>query len=173
MVEAVPDIQATIDRARELMAAQPPAPIFEATFQREDVLVRVDILQPDGQCGWIAVEVEATSQVRDYHLADLAPQIWVMRGCRVRISSAFIRHVAGRINWAKLDASVARFRDTDVTQMIEPTIDGRQPIVELAASNSAERTTDYSHRHPLLSAIFACEFTRFYGSQEGCTKYSG
>lgn len=160
MVEAVPDIQAALNQTAMLLTRQPPVPIFEATFQHEDVLVRVDVLQPDGQGGWIAVEVKATSRVRSYHLADLATQIWVMRGCGVKLSAAFIRHVAGRINWEKLDASIVCFTDTDVSQMIEAFIAGRQDIVEQA------RKIVRSEQPGVATGIhclrpFSCEFLHF------------
>ena len=164
MVEAIPDIEAAIDRTRDLLATQPPVPIFEATFQHQDVLVRVDILQPDGQGGWIAIEVKATSRVRDYHLSDLATQIWVMRGCGVRISSAYIRHVAGRINWTNLDASIICFRDSNVTRMIEAFIAGRQDIVEQA------RVIVRSEQPGIATGIhclrpLSCEFQQFCKSR--------
>lgn len=165
LVEAVPDIQAAIDRTRELLSAQPPAPIFEATFQHEDVLVRVDILQPDGQGGWIAIEVKATSRVRDYHLSDLATQIWVMRGCGVRISSAIIRHVSGRINWTNLDASIVCFRDTDVSQMIEALVAGRQDIVEQARKNVRSQQPAISTGIHCIRPL-ACEFQHFCRNRE-------
>lgn len=164
MVEAIPDIRAAIDRTRDLLAAHPPVPIFEATFQYEGVLVRVDVLQPDGQGGWIAIEVKATSRVRDYHLADLATQIWVMRGCGVRISSAYIRHVAGRINWEKLDASNICFRDSNVSKMIEAFIASRQDIVEQA------RKVVWSEQPGIETGVhcfrpFSCEFQHFCNSR--------
>ena len=37
-------------------------PIFEATFRYDGVLVRVDVLLPDGD-GWRAIEVKATTKV--------------------------------------------------------------------------------------------------------------
>ena len=46
MVRAEPDVQAALDRTAELIAAPTMLPIFEATPQHRNVLVRVDILRP-------------------------------------------------------------------------------------------------------------------------------
>jgi hypothetical protein len=132
MVEDVPGMQAALDRTAELIARGPIQPIFEATFQRDDVLVRVDILEPDTQGGWRAIEVKASSRVRAYQLADLATQVWVMQGCRVAISRAIIRHLAGPISWRRPDIAAVRFQDTDVTTSIRRYVASRAAVAAAA-----------------------------------------
>jgi hypothetical protein len=65
-------------------------PIFEATFIHENVVVRVDLLVPE-EGGWHVVEVKSTTRVKPYHRADLATQLWVMKGCGVPVTRASIR----------------------------------------------------------------------------------
>ena len=79
MIEADPDYEAALERTAELMIAGGDAPLFEATFAHDGVLVRVDIMQPDGIGGWHVAEVKSSTSRKDYHLADLATQLWVMR----------------------------------------------------------------------------------------------
>jgi hypothetical protein len=47
MVHATPDIGAALAQTRQLIDAACAQPMFEATFQHQDVLVRADILEPD------------------------------------------------------------------------------------------------------------------------------
>jgi len=78
MIEAKPDLATAVARTRELLAAGHRAPIFEATFEHDGVLVRVDVLEPEGN-GWRMAEVKSSTKPKDYHLGDLATQIWVAR----------------------------------------------------------------------------------------------
>ena len=83
-----------IANAAEVTAAvllrEPPVPLFEATFLRAGVVVRVDIMIPDGD-GWHVVEVKSTTSVKLYQRADLATQLWVLNGCGVNVTRASIR----------------------------------------------------------------------------------
>lgn len=73
-----------------LMARQPRVPIFEATFIHAGVAVRVDLMIPDGD-GWQVAEVKSTTSVKPYQRADLATQLWVLRGCGVNVTRASVR----------------------------------------------------------------------------------
>ena len=157
MVEDGADMQAALDQTAELIARGPIQPIFEATFQRQDVLVRVDILEPDGQGGWRAIEVKASSRVRAYQLADLATQVWVMRGCGVAISRAVIRHLVGPIAWKRPDVAAIRFQDTDVTASITGYVANRAAVAGAARASirgsEVERDMGSHCERP-----FCCEF---------------
>lgn len=74
MVEAEPNLAAALARTVELIANDHPGPIFEATFEHDGVLVRVDLLfrEPDGR--WRMAEVKSSTSAKDYHLGDLATQ---------------------------------------------------------------------------------------------------
>lgn len=157
MVDAEPDIQAALDKTAELMKRGPIQPIFEATFQHEDVLVRVDILEPDQHGGWQAIEVKASTRVKAYQLADLATQIWVMQGCGVAVSQAIIRHLIGPTARNRSDMSSLRFQDANVTVPIRRHLLRRAATV-LAARKAVRgveihRTIGIHCQRP-----FACEF---------------
>lgn len=78
------------DGAVTRFAAEHDAPIFEATFEHDGVLVRCDVIAPDG---WRMAEVKSAGGAKDYHRGDLATQIWVTRGAGLPLSGAAIRHV--------------------------------------------------------------------------------
>ena len=159
MVDAKPDIQAALDRTAALIARGPTQPIFEATFQHEDVLVRVDILDPDDQGGWRAIEVKASARVKAYQLADIATQVWVMRSCGVPVSRAVIRHLAPPFSWRRPDIAAVRFADADVTLPI-----GRYLKTRAAIAAEARRAIRGGEVHRAIGAHctrpFACEFAR-------------
>ena len=60
------------------------------------VLVRVDVMErlPDG--GWHVAEVKSSTSPKDYHVGDLATQVWVLQGCGIDVRSAAIRQVDNR-----------------------------------------------------------------------------
>ena len=81
-----------VNKTRELIDGGARCPIFEATFQHENVLVRVDALLPDGD-GWRAVEVKASTSVKDYHVLDCAIQDWVLRNAGIELRSIALAHI--------------------------------------------------------------------------------
>lgn len=96
MIEAEPDLATALQRTQELTSASAQVPLFEATFAHDGVLVRVDIMEPDGLGGWHVAEVKSSTSRKDYHVADLATQLWVLREAGVQVSSAAIRHLNNR-----------------------------------------------------------------------------
>ncbi|MCH7822108.1 MAG: DUF2779 domain-containing protein [Proteobacteria bacterium] len=85
-----------VQQTRELIDGGADFPIFEATFQHDDILVRVDVLIPNGDGngdGWEAIEVKASTSVKPYHKLDCAIQYWVMRGIGLNITSMSLAHI--------------------------------------------------------------------------------
>jgi len=157
LVHAKPDIQAALDHTAELMACGPRQPIFEATFQHDGVLVRVDILEPDSFGAWRAIEVKASSRVRTYQLADIATQIWVMQGCGVTITQAVIRHLVSPIAWRRPDIEALRFQDTDVTKAMRRYVATRESATA-AARITAQGPEVMSEMGVHCRRPFSCEF---------------
>ncbi len=67
-------------------------PIFEATFRHENVLIRADVLIPDGD-GWHVIEVKASTSVKDVHVLDCAIQDWVLRNSGINVLSISLAHI--------------------------------------------------------------------------------
>lgn len=93
-------VEIPFNRKMGLMVAETKAlidggadfPIFEATFQYDGILVRVDVLVP-GENGWRAIEVKASTSVKDYHVLDCAIQDWVMRHVGLNVESISLAHI--------------------------------------------------------------------------------
>jgi len=81
-----------VQQTTELIEQGVDYPIFEATFQYDGILVRVDVLIP-GDNGWRAIEVKASTSVKDYHVLDCAIQDWVMRHVGLTIESISLAHI--------------------------------------------------------------------------------
>jgi len=76
----------------ELLDGGADFPIFEATFQYDGVLVRVDVLIPvDG--AWRAIEIKASTRVKPVHVIDCAIQLWVMRSHGLNVSSIALGYI--------------------------------------------------------------------------------
>jgi hypothetical protein len=72
--------------------ARVPA-IFEAAFEYEDILIRVDVLERLAPGTWGLREVKSSSGLKDHYLDDIALQTCVLRGAGVTISSIELLHV--------------------------------------------------------------------------------
>jgi hypothetical protein len=81
-----------IRKTTRLLAARPESPVFEATLVFGGVLVRLDVLQPDGD-GWRIIEVKSSTSLKDEHIADCAIQSWVFRNLGYNQTGISVAHV--------------------------------------------------------------------------------
>lgn len=128
MVTMDEGVQGALRQTADLIAAG-DRPIFEGTFQHEGVLVRVDIMRPDGNGGWHVAEVKSTASRKDYQLADLATQVWVMEGSGVKVASASIRHINTGFVYARERDYIGLLVDRHSEDELRPIADGRLPVV--------------------------------------------
>ena len=66
-------------------------PLFEATFSHSQLLVMADVMRPvqrGGKTVWQMVEVKSSTTRKDYHITDLATQVWVAQQCGVPVVGA-------------------------------------------------------------------------------------
>jgi len=160
MVEAEPDLAAALATTRALLDSGHDRPIFEATLQHDGVLVRIDVLEPDGSGAWHMAEVKSSTKAKDYHVGDLATQLWVARNAGVPISSAAIRHIDSSFVLDREGDLAGLFADTDLMGVAEPIVAGRGETVAaaratLAASEPATAPGDH------CDAPFPCEFAGY------------
>lgn len=88
----VENLSVALRETEELIKRGAKFPIFEATFQHGGVLVRVDVLIPVGN-GWRAIEVKASTKVKEHYKVDCAIQYWVMRNEGMKIKSISLAHI--------------------------------------------------------------------------------
>ncbi|MCW1385068.1 DUF2779 domain-containing protein [Novosphingobium sp. KCTC 2891] len=157
MVEAVPDLSAALATTARLLAEGHRAPIFEATFQHDGVLVRADLLLPHGRNGWRMAEVKSAASVKDYHLGDLATQVWVAEACGLNLTSAGIAHIDTAFVLAREGDYDGLFAHAELLPQMRERAQGRPAVV---AAARAVLAGEEPQREPgdHCSTPFDCEF---------------
>lgn len=79
-------------QTRALLQDLLPVPVFEATLEYQDVLVREDILLPVAG-GWRVVEIKAATRLKPEYLQDCAIQAWVHLGAGVPLQAIALGHI--------------------------------------------------------------------------------
>ena len=98
-IEIAFDFKTMLAKTKRLIDGGADFPIFEATFRHEGVLVRADVLIPDGD-GWHVIEVKASTSVKDYHVIDCAIQDWVLRNSGINVLSISLAHINNQFVYA-------------------------------------------------------------------------
>ena len=83
LIEHQDNLARALDETELWNLVTPDQPLFEGTFEREGVLVRVDALLPVGGRGpqrYRLCEIKSSAAVKDYHFFDIAVQKWVLEG---------------------------------------------------------------------------------------------
>lgn len=80
-------------KTRALLADVTVPAIFEGAFQFDDVLIRVDILERDGQNEWRLIEVKSSTEVKPEHHDDLAVQAYVLKGAGLSVMNTILMHL--------------------------------------------------------------------------------
>jgi hypothetical protein len=164
MVEATDGLASAARRTRELLEAGWSGPIFEATFEHDGVLVRVDVLTPSGD-GWAIAEVKSTTGVKDYHLGDLATQVWVSSMSGLNVTSAAIRHIDNSFRLEREGDYVGLFCDVELLPAVSETVAGRANVVA-AARELLARPEPRISRGTHCSKPFECGFARHCAASE-------
>jgi predicted RecB family nuclease len=82
-----------IRTTRELVANHEVPAIFEAVFEHQNVLVKVDILHRRRDGRWRLIEIKSTTDVRDHHPEDVAIQYSVVSRCGLDVATACLGHI--------------------------------------------------------------------------------
>lgn len=85
--------QEAVIRTKELIVDKSVPAIFEAAFNFENILVRVDILERLPRNRWRLIEVKMSTGAKDYHLPDVAIQKYVLEQCGLKVSEACLTHL--------------------------------------------------------------------------------
>ena len=98
--------------------------IFEAAFEHEGVLVRVDILErvQNGEGtspSWRLIEVKSSTRVKDVHLDDLSIQSHIVQGAGVRLDATCLMHINTRYRYEGGEVDLqALFSIEDVSEFV-------------------------------------------------------
>ncbi len=123
-VEIAFNFKTMLAETKRLIDGGADFPIFEATFRHEGVLIRADVLIPDGD-GWHVIEVKASTSVKDYHVLDCAIQDWVLRNSGINVLSISLAHINNQFVYAgdeNYDGLLIENDLTDEARKLEPAV---------------------------------------------------
>ena len=126
-VEVAFNFKTMVAETQQLIEGGADFPIFEATFRYENVLVRVDVLIPDGDA-WRIIEVKASTSVKDYHVLDCAIQDWVLRHAGINVTSISLAHINNQFVYTGGGDYEGLIKENDLTDEVR-TLEPR--VVEL------------------------------------------
>jgi len=91
------------------LASNPAGTLFQAVFQREQLLAAIDVFQCDAETGSYSIhEIKSSTEVKEEHLYDLAFQVVLLRQHGMPIKRASVVH---------FNPSYARQGDLDIQQV--------------------------------------------------------
>jgi predicted RecB family nuclease len=109
-----------IRTTRELVAKPEISAVFEAVFEHQNVVVKVDILHRRRDGRWRLIEVKSTSDLKDQHIEDVAIQYRVVSRSGVDVASACLAHVNRNYVYQGGDIDVWRFfRIKNLTRRVQ------------------------------------------------------
>ncbi|MBT8065654.1 MAG: DUF2779 domain-containing protein [Gammaproteobacteria bacterium] len=148
-----------VQETKRLIDADLRVPIFEATFQYDGVLIRVDVLLPDDD-GWRAIEVKASTSVKDYHVLDCAIQDWVMRHANLPLTSISLAHIDNQFVYPGDHKYDGILTEVDLTQEVlvaEPTVEALVHRAREAIAGPMPNIAVGAH----CSKPYECQFLKF------------
>lgn len=159
MIEVEPNLAGAVVRTNELLTAENRSAIFEATFEREGVIARVDILEPVS-CGWKLAEVKSSTSVKAYHVSEVATEVWTMEASGAQLADACVRHINRDFVLEREGEYSGIFTDTSVRDLIGPIVASRGEVVDAArAVLSGHEPGQEMGDH--CTDPFACEFQNY------------
>ena len=98
--------------------------IYEASFQHDDIFVKVDILHK-GERGWEIYEVKGGTKLAPVYVDDAALQYYVLVGAGMKVSKVCISYINnGYVRKGELDVQ-SLFTSEDITKQVRE----KQPVV--------------------------------------------
>jgi len=89
-------LSAALSLTKRLLAdAADTRPLYEATFQHQGILVRLDVLLRD-PAGVHLIEVKSSTSLKPEHVTDCAIQAWVARGAGLDFQRISLAHIDNR-----------------------------------------------------------------------------
>lgn len=132
-IEYDPGLEAAERATRHLMDGLFREPVFEATLSHDGVLVREDVLMPDGD-SWRIVEVKASTSLKDQYAQDCAIQAWVHRGAGYDYSRISLAHVDNSFTYQGDGDYQGMLIEQDLTETVGDLLPSVPAWIDLAAN---------------------------------------
>ena len=144
--------------------------IYEASFQYDDIFVKVDILVKR-RGGWEIYEVKGGTKLTSVYVDDAALQYYVLTGAGIKVSKAYITYINnGYVRKGALDVQNL-FTSEDITSQVKEKqpfvieqlkkqrrmLSGKSPKIDIGLHCSAPYTCDYRDhcwKHIPVDSVF-------------------
>lgn len=113
------NLREALIQTEQLIRDYPEKPLFEATFQHGDMLIRTDILVPS-QKGYRMIEVKSSTSVKDYYLPDCAMQSWVLENNGIKLDHVSLMNIDNSFIYRATGNYQGLLKETDISVEIEP-----------------------------------------------------
>lgn len=107
-----------LKQTANLLAKGVDYPIFEATFERDGVLIRADVMIPVDD-GWYVIEVKSGTSAKDVNKFDAAIQLWVLRGAGLNVRTISLAYIDNQFEYQGNGNYDGILKKEDVTEEAE------------------------------------------------------
>lgn len=136
--------------------------VFEATFDHQKVLVRVDVLERLAKSKqWKLIEVKSSTKVKDYHLPDVTIQRFVLEGQGFTVIPCVMHLNREYVYDGRAHDLNKLFTIEDVTAETDDLIRDFPAEVRAQLMMLSENTAPEIEPGPQCSSPFQCEFFDF------------
>lgn len=146
-----------IRNTAEEMAKGTPV-ICEAAFSYEGLYCAVDLLRRDDERGgWAVYEVKSSTQVKDYYIADVSYQKYVLENCGVKVTGVYLVNIDNSYVLGPEGLDLAGFfRINDLwdaaSEAQRDTVPGILKVAEMVLGSGEEPSAELSE------ACVGCDF---------------
>jgi hypothetical protein len=141
---------------RKALEEHPNTPIFEATFEHQGVLVRVDLLLPYRD-GHEMIEVKSSGSVKPQYLPDCAVQSWVLKGAGINLIETTLAHIDTSFVYAGDKNYLGLFKHNSIKDTIAPLVSQVPSWIDTAQSVLSGDTPDIDPGAQCTSP-YECQF---------------
>jgi predicted RecB family nuclease len=150
-------LRGAVETTRALLAQGESTPIFEATFDYDGIVVRIDILDRSEAEPRI-VEVKSATRVKDHYLDDCAIQAWTLRQLGLPIRQVAVAHIDNQFVYQGDGRYDGLFAEADVTEPVYERFGALPDLVDRARATLAELDEPLIAIGPHCRTPHACLF---------------
>ena len=115
------DFQTAAHQTKKALDSSPPY-IYEAFFEKEQLIARVDILHLK-KSSWDIIEVKSSLSLKEDHLWDMAIQKYVLDKCFDKIENCFLMHINKACVYPHLEYLFIKKNVTDQVNKLIPEVE--------------------------------------------------
>ena len=98
-----------IESTKKALANPQISVIYEAAFQYQDVIIRVDILARVSPQAFEFIEVKSSTKVKPEYKSDVGIQLWVLEGAGLLVDRALLAHINNAYEYSGVDPFIDQF----------------------------------------------------------------